>query len=241
MNRNSALIWLPKIEALGSPTPKTIIVPYNQNEFVAFLEGEGKPETFEPTVEAVKKACESIGYPCFFRTDLASAKHGGPDSYLINGGYNIKKVIARTVEDNEIKFWPTAEPPVAFLIRKFLFLDASFKAFHNFPIGREWRLFANSEKLICFHPYWPKETIKFYGKEPKYWEKQLADHHSKPSKFKDLEDMAIQAARACGGEWSIDFAMDRLGKWWLIDMAIMEDSWHWKDCKFAKSRPNSDV
>jgi len=233
MNRNSALIWLPKIEALGLPTPKTIIIPYDHNIFIAMLEGEGRPKTFEPTIEAVKNACGKIGYPCFIRTDLASAKHDGPASYLAINDTIIKQILARTVEDNEMKFWLSGEPPVAFLVRKFLFLDAPFKAFNGLPIAREWRLFANPEKLICFHPYWPKEAIKFYGKEPKYWEKQLADHHYKPSKFKNLETMAIQAAKACGGEWSVDFAMDILGKWWLIDMAVKQDSWHWKDCKFA--------
>jgi hypothetical protein len=58
MNRNSALIWLPKIEMLGIPTPKTIIVPYDHNDFVCLLEGEGKPESVELIVEEVKKACE---------------------------------------------------------------------------------------------------------------------------------------------------------------------------------------
>jgi hypothetical protein len=230
INRNSALIWLPKIEALDLPTPKTIIVLYDHNKFVAFLEGEEGPEIFDPIVEKVKKACEEIGYPCFIRTDLASAKHDGPDSYLANNNGTIKRILGRTVEDNEIKFWPTGQSPIAFLVRKFLYLNAPFKAFHDLPIAREWRLFANPEKVICFHPYWPKEAIKFYGKEPRYWEKQLADLHMKPSKFKDLESMAIQAARTCGGEWSVDFAMDILGKWWLIDMAIKQDSWHWPGC-----------
>jgi hypothetical protein len=234
MNRDSALVWLPKIEALGLPTPKTIIVPYNHNEFVAVLEGEQKPEIIEPVAERVKTACQEIGYPCFIRTDLASAKHDGPDSYLaINDGI-IKRILGRTVEDNEMKFWLTGEPPIAFLVRKFLKLDASFKAFGGLPIAREWRFFASGDELICAHPYWPKEAIKFRGKPPGHWEMQLADHHVKPSSFKNLENMAIKAAKECGGEWSIDFAMDRIGTWWLIDMATKEDSWHWPGCKFAQ-------
>lgn len=30
--------------------------------------------------------------------------------------------------------------------------------------------------------------------------------------------------------WSVDFAEDRDGNWWLIDAALVEDSWH-SDCE----------
>jgi len=42
--------------------------------------------------------------------------------------------------------------------------------------------------------------------------------------------MAIEAAKVCDGRWSVDFARDRSGKWWLIDMALMAASWHWPGC-----------
>jgi len=39
--------------------------------------------------------------------------------------------------------------------------------------------------------------------------------------------MALRAVRAVGkGSWSVDFALDANGKWWLIDMALAADSWH---------------
>jgi len=63
-----------------------------------------------------------------------------------------------TIEDNEMKFWMSEEyPPAAFMVREFLDLDASFKAFGGLPIAREWRIFASPEKVICYHPYWPAE------------------------------------------------------------------------------------
>jgi hypothetical protein len=46
----------------------------------------------------------------------------------------------------------------------------------------------------------------------------------------ELKEMAIKAATVCGGDCSVDFAMDNSGKWWLIDMAQAECSWHWPSC-----------
>lgn len=235
MNRNSALIWLPKVLELRFPTPKTEIVYYHHNDFVAVLEGEVGPEALGSLVEEVRSACKRIGYPCFIRTDLASAKHEGPSSYLVEKNSDIKRVLGRTVQDNEIKFWPTREPPVAFLIREFLLLDAPFKAFYGLPIAREWRFFASGKSLICAHPYWPKGALEFHGcPPPKDWEKQLEELHEKPFHFEQLGDLAIRLAKELNGEWSVDFAKDRFGTWWLIDCAVAQDSWHWPDCPNAK-------
>jgi D-alanine-D-alanine ligase-like ATP-grasp enzyme len=42
-----------------------------------------------------------------------------------------------------------------------------------------------------------------------------------------LSAMALKAVQAIGEHcWSVDFAQDEAGKWWLIDMARAESSWH---------------
>lgn len=236
INRNSALIWLPKIEAAGLPTPKTIVVPYEHEEVVAFLEGGADEKATRSLYDVITVACDEIGWPCFIRTDLASAKHAGPDAYLARDRQNVWRAILKTVEDNEMKFWLESMAkggPQAFMVRQFLDLDHSFTAFGDLPISREWRLFAGPDGLICGHPYWPEEAIEFWNKTegPAGWKDLLADHHKKPDNFDQLTDMAVQAVKACGGgEWSVDFAMDKSGKWWLIDMALKEDSWHWPGC-----------
>jgi len=118
------------------------------------------------------------------------------------------------------------------MVREFLRLDASFTAFHGLPISREWRFFADGEKVRCFHPYWPVDVIKNnVGHEE--WdtaENVLKDHHTIPDCFESLAEMAIMAAGCVGGDWSVDFAMDKSEKWWLIDMALAKDSWHWPGC-----------
>ena len=230
MKTNSALEWLPKIIEAGIKTPKTQFIPYDHNDIVCMLEG-GKSKTINKLWKIVFETCNKQGFPAFIRTDLASAKHGGISSYLITRNEDIGRVIWRTVEDNELKFWIGDEHPKALMIREFLQLETAFIAFHGLPISKEWRYFANEKEVICHHPYWPKFAIKFFEEAPeiKGWQKKLNDLY-KIDYYDILAPIAIQAAKVCGDNCSVDFAMDINNNWWLIDMAKAENSWHWLNC-----------
>jgi len=233
MNRNSALLWLPKIEEAGLSVPQTVIVPYSHTEILPLFDNEACPE-FERLSGAVEEAIGSIGYPVFVRSDLTSAKHAGPRAYRIEDPSKIRSVLFKTLEDNELKFWLERDGPKAILVRKFLTLPAPFTAFRGLPISREFRFFAQPDRIICYHPYWPDEAIQDhidggYGG----WREDLPEvHRLADEAFDGLAAMAIKAAEACGhGPWSVDFAEDDNGKWWLLDMATAADSWHWTGCQ----------
>ncbi len=229
MNRNSALIWLPAIHAAGLPVPKTIIVPYKHHECIGIFDGE-KSEEFERLVVSVMDAGRRIGFPVFIRTDLSSAKHSGPKAYKIEADGQSQPVF-ETLEDNEMKFFMEREGPLAFLVREFVSLEAPFTAFRDLPIAREFRFFANAETVHCWHPYWPAETIEENRPSIATWRDALAELHCAP-KVPELWYMAVAAAKACGGgDWSVDFCRDVNGKWWLSDMAVAEDSYHWPECE----------
>jgi hypothetical protein len=235
MDKNSALLWFPAIEAAGLPVPRTILIEYDHAEFMGIIEdGRVVSVSVQAKVREVTEACCKIGYPCFLRTDLTSAKHQGPDYYMVNDESEVMIKLFRTIEDSEIKLWPHAKSS-ALMVREFLDLNASFTAFHRLPIAREFRMFADSEKLLCHHPYWPEDSIQFYdGIEPAGWKEALRHHHNEPGCLQGISLMAIKAARACGSNaWSVDFAEDAHGKWWLIDMARAEDSYHWPGCLAA--------
>lgn len=231
MNPNSALLWLPKIEAAGLPTPKTIIVPYSHSDCVSIFDGEGSAE-FLRLSHAVDAAANEIGYPVFIRTDLGSAKHAGPRAFRIDEpGEN--SAIFETLEDSEMKFWMERDGPQAFLVREWLDLESPFTAFRGLKISREWRYFADGDKVICSHPYWPTEALEDHVDETAWpdWQFDLGLLHSPTGDEPELERMAVEAASACGGDrWSVDFCRDVNGKIWLTDMAVMEDSYHWSGC-----------
>lgn len=228
MNRNSALIWLPAITAAGLPVPKTIIVPYDHYKCMPIFDGHAAPE-FNRLSGAVMAAAGEIRFPVFIRTDLTSAKHSGPNAYRIDqDGHN--SPIFETLEDTEMKMWLEPQRPQAFLVREFLTLNAPFTAFRGLPIAREFRFFADEDGVKCWHPYWPADTIDGHRPSREDWADKLAEISAVP-KHPELWQMAVESARACGGgTWSVDFCQDVDGKWWLPDMAVAADSFHWPGC-----------
>lgn len=233
MDKNSAIIWFNAIKE-HLPVPKTIMIEYDHVEFICALECDPSvdKEKIASTIKEAESACNEIGYPCFIRSDLTSAKHSGPSHYLATSEKNVSKILFSTAEDNELKLWPYSRP-THFMIREFLDLNYSFTAFDDFPVAREFRLFADSEEVKCMHPYWPEDTIRFNkGKEVEGWKEGLKKHHEMPAEIADIKAMAIQAVKLISqGEWSVDFAQDKSGKWWLIDMATAESSYHWEGCQ----------
>lgn len=230
LNRNSACIWLPKIEGAGLPCPKTIMIPYDHRACLSVFDGEESVE-FDRICGEVEKAVELLGTAAFIRTDLTSAKHSGPRAYLTDGVS--RESILRTIEDTEMKTWLEWNGPQAIMVRQFLHLEASFTGFNGLPIAREWRFFADQERVICYHPYWPAEALEGHVDESEnpHWRTTLADMHIDSPEIQELKLMAVKAAQACGsGQWSVDFAKDIYGKWWLPDMATAKDSYHWPGC-----------
>lgn len=238
----SALFWLPRIEEGLLPTPETVVVPYRHDQLMGYFDGEdrypenvkeGKAE-LDATVAGVLKATKVVGIGAFVRTDLASAKHNGPESYRIQTPSDGVRVILDTFEDNELKFGIGGPTPAAFLVRQWLKIHHDFTAFGGHPIGREWRYFASASGVECRHFYWPEEAIRNPrrrdGAPP-----GLADWRVSLRRMtateppEELGRWALAAAGLMGDveeSWSVDFAQTTDGKWWLIDMAPGYSSWH---------------
>ncbi len=53
------------------------------------------------------------------------------------------------------------------------------------------------------------------------------------SEIKELSKYALMVAEVFSGYWSVDFAKGLNDKWYLIDMARGEDSFHWLECKYC--------
>jgi hypothetical protein len=52
-----------------------------------------------------------------------------------------------------------------------------------------------------------------------------------------LTNIAEMVGSVLPGSWSVDFAKDRDGKWWLIDIALAEQSWH----QLCKNKLSDDL
>lgn len=238
LNPNSALLWLPPIVAAGLPVPRTEVVKFDPAALWAAI-GEADPaRACEPLDwPAITDAAQRVGLPCFVRTDLSSAKHGGPLRYRLNDAHGIPHVVCATFEDNALKDLAAGPTPCrALLFREWLDLDAPFAAFgyggEGHPIAREWRLFARPDCVECAHFYWPEAAIDGHDPTVLEWRALRAEMAQDRTALPHLEEMAQAAVSAVSQAvehtqaWSVDFARDRTGKWWLIDMALARASWH---------------
>jgi hypothetical protein len=222
---NSALIWFPPIEAAGLPVPRTKFVEYEPMSLWPTCDGQDPLPNFP--LAALKEAAAEIGYPVFVRTDLASAKHDGPKSYRADNEADLLRCFCRTFEDNACK--DIVDFTRCWMFREFLTIGHSFIGFGGLPIGREWRFFADQDGVKCHHFYWPQEAFERGFGVPDDWREKLAILSVEPddATLEMLSAMALKAVRAIGENcWSVDFALDESGKWWLIDMARAGSSWH---------------
>lgn len=223
---NSALIWLPAITATQLPIPRTAVVPFDNTTMWCEI---GEHDTPGEPIDwsAMRAAAESVGFPCFVRTDLSSAKHSGPGAYRCDSVDDVERVVRDTFYDNCLKdLFPTA-----MLFRQWLDLDAPFRAFgygdEGHLIAREWRIFADKSGVRCRHFYWPESAIEGHGPTVENWREELRTLNAiHPRDVALLDTMALAAVRELDGEWSVDFARDAQGGWWLIDMATSRSSWH---------------
>lgn len=260
---NSALVWYPEIVKLGLQVgiPKTVFVLYDHE---AAVDASEERSNYKLPWKEVGEASFEVGLPAFVRTDQASAKHHGPHDYKLTTreAKPIRRLLRSIIEDNEMKLWLSPEQPKAFMVRQWIELRAEFCAFANapgvpddapgHPIAAEWRVFSGDGMSICQHPYWPEDAIRFRHKqtgrmrdlygiqvpevvedEPEGWREKLRAMYAIPPP-EEVVVAANKTSRALGGRWSVDFAPDVQGKWWLIDMAMMASSWHPESCPYAK-------
>lgn len=221
------LYWYPKIKDLSIPQPKTEFVLTDEHWW-DYLDGR---KFSKKDISTLKKAMAKMGYPVFMRTDLSSGKHAYLKSCYVGSRRDVEKNLFGLIEQNALRdlFFSTI------IIREFIYLDYRFKAFGGLPIAIERRYFIIDGKVACHHPYWIEDAIRFY-KESKQWENTLWKRSLQELNTESeievtiLSNYAKMIAEVLDGNWSIDFAKGKDGCWWLIDMALAEESWH-PDCK----------
>jgi len=238
-DKNSLLYWFPKIRNLGIPLPRTEIIPFSEEEALRWLDGDSTP--IERIRDRLFESARKLGFPLFLRTDYFSSKHSYITTCFVESEEKLLRNLVNLI-DNSFSVGIFGLPIKAIVLREFIELDWKFKAFLKLPIAPERRYFIKNGKVLCHHPYWPEDAIRFYPHfhdDPYYapdnWRELLAEMNKEtPEEIKLLTDYAERVAKTMDGFWSIDFAKARNGKWYLIDMAVGEESWHPKGCKYAK-------
>jgi hypothetical protein len=223
INKSSMLYWFPLIKDLPIPQPKTEFV-LSKDNWWQYLDGKRLPDQ---DIATLKEAIKKIGYPAFIRTDLASGKHHFLDACYVDSEDKVIQTLFNLIEQNALRdLWFDT-----IIVREFIYLDYRFRAFGGLPIGCERRYFIRDGEVLCHHPYWVKEAIKFYQQSKNWenlpWQMWLKELNTESEiEVRILTNIAEMVGSVLPGSWSVDFAKDRDGKWWLIDMALAEQSWH---------------
>jgi hypothetical protein len=244
LNPNSALYWQPRIDAVADELPVSVpestFVEYDFTESFGLLDEH--PDADLPWGEFVV-AVETIGRPAFLRTDQKSVKHAGPGAYRAEEPNDIPTILA-TLTDYHVK---ANRHPAALMVREWVDINALFRAFDGLKIGREYRVFATPDGVECTHFYWPAGAIAEGRGTPttldgevlaeSAWREHLdVLNHLDDDACDRLHDAATAVATALDADrpeetaWSVDFAEDSDGEWWVLDAALAEDSWHPDDC-----------
>lgn len=228
---NSMLYWYPKI--IGRvPTPKTLFVAVDQVKLYRIMEGEGDRQYASQIIKEVQGAVKLVGGPpAFLRTDQCAGKHEWEDTCYIGNLEEVGRHIFRVAEANESAGIMGLRYK-ALAIREFLKLESTFKAFKGMPVAREFRFFSKHGEILCHHPYWPEEAISFWHgtPEPDGWQQKLRELQSEPEDFEIAQGLAREATTWSDRAWSVDICRTNDKNWFVTDMALAEDSFHWENC-----------
>ena len=243
-NGNSMLVWWPKIKNLGIPVPKTEFVPIAREEMMeSAVNGTPLSPGVKDSITQVRALADSFGYPVFIRSDLSSGKHSWKNTCFVRNPDEIEGNIINLCGEHEL--WTLLGLNYkAIAVREFLELEATFTAFSgDMPINKERRYFIQNGEVICHHPYWPADAFNSHPARmagDSNWREKLEILNAEDTvEIGILSTYARVVSNALPGFWSVDFAKTKSGVWYLIDMALGENSYHWPGCENNPNNGNS--
>lgn len=235
---DSMLVWWPVVRDIV-PVPRTLIfsVPPDYPlllEKLPYLIDEGViPPGWEALGQQLEEMVKCMDVPFFLRTDLFSGKHHWKDTCYVDDASKLMQHLVELLQFGE-ECSMLGFRHRAIVLREYLPLESDFTAFRgDMPVAKERRWFIADHKVICRHPYWPKESM--VRPSVADWEPRLAVLNTDTDEdMHTLMRYAGLVALAMDGAWSVDFAKTRDGRWVLIDMATAAMSWH-PECPHAVS------
>ncbi len=248
--RSSMLVWYENIKDLDIPQPTTRIVNIPNKRFSEMFDGDS---TLSAYSDEFSSAMNSLGpFPIFLRTDNSSQKHSFRKTCRLPNEKSLLGHILELVDSN----MACDMTDNAIIFREWLDLEAGFWAFDGLPISVEARVFVNHGKVQCIHPYWPENAIgswaerhailddaiesKMFRINPSWKTILKSQNKIVTESYEILKRYSKMVIDVIGDDhWSVDFAFGRDGKWYLIDMAAGEVSYHDSAC--ALSEKNNQI
>ena len=247
---SSMSYWWPQVKDLDVPQPRTICILVNEQAMIQVIDGAPIPN-----LDKMQQAVMKIGSPTFVRNNITSGKHGWKDTCYLKNPDDLPAHVYQSIESALMTSMGETKMDALFF-REFLDLEpVGFSCFYgNMPISKEVRCFVRDGMLECMHPYWFAEVFerelemhdnlcerrKNIGMDnsdmaeilPHDWRDRL-DKINKLT-TDDTDTIISHLSKITphfDGYWSVDFTKGTNGKWYLIDMARGEVSFHMESCK----------
>jgi hypothetical protein len=237
---SSMLNWWPKLKNRKFPLPKTVMLAFTRDQLDQIYNSMDSDEPHplpESQRDMIIESAREIGYPLFMRTDQASGKHDWVDTCYVPNEESLIPHMYNLIWWHRMADMFGGLDWHALVFRELLDLGSTFTAFHGMPVAAERRYFVRDGDVICHHSYWVKEAIVQGSRAtdlPKDWRSRLKKlNEENRYEILHLTDLAEKFSSTVNrGFWSVDFARDVKGNWWLIDAARGEISWHPKECPY---------
>ncbi len=262
-DKNCLTYWFPRLLAAGVPVPRTEIVDAGENwqHLLGYFDDPNQhpvelanaKAVMLPLVDKIRFAAGNVigRGPWFLRTGQGSGKHNWKECCDLRDLDAVENNILSLVQWSEVidfmglpwRYWAVRErlpvKPIAVL-----------PGYDDMPLVREMRCFVEGGKILCHHPYWPRNAIRD-GLSPagrgllfeyndvaseieadRLYAASLMDNEAEW----DALSLAKKVANAFAddGCWSVDVLETEAG-FYVTDMAIGERSFHWPECE--KNKP----
>lgn len=242
-NESSMDYWYPMVkDHLPCPKTESITLPDDViNTFRKAIYGRAEKDIIEENLVVIKEVANRIGYPLFMRSDQGSGKHDWETTCYVKSEEDLCQNIFNLFGWHEMAGIMGLSYKSLYF-RELLDIEPLFIAFWgNMPIGKERRVFVRDGKVLCIHPYWEQEAILSSNKHPlpDDWQQIVADSNNVEDGIEILTEYGEKFSQLVPGYWSVDFIQDRFGKWWFIDAARGEISWHPEPCEHIIRFENS--
>lgn len=228
MHKNSMFYWYPIVEQCGIKSPKTVLVPFKGTLDFCIFDGK-KSKSYSAFISQLEKEAEKIGYPLFMRSDEASNKFEWSNSCYVESKEKLYGNLLNILEMIEMSMGLGFR---GVALREFLTLESTFTSHRGMPVAKEFRLFIRNGKLECIHPYWPKVAITRPSAEDYATKLDVLRQFTSDDLNAILKELS-KFENKLPEYWSVDFCKTTKGEWYLTDMAIGEQSYHWATCQYA--------
>lgn len=225
--KNSMGFWYPLLQQVGMRTPETVLV-HSDVDLLRYLD-EPKDKAFNAFISRLQNACDYIDKdnPVFLRTSQTSDKHSWNHTCYVKNPKKIHNNVLTLVETSVMANiagmpWNTN----IWAVRKMLPVKKHFQAFEGMPVTTEYRVFIKDGKVQCMHEYWVKEAFRED-------EQKKRDAVYEGIDTTEVTQMATYIANYFHDYWSVDFLLTEDGKWYCIDMALGDRSYHDSSCEFS--------